>query len=489
MEKERKDVLLHPMLVFLILLLGVIIVGAIYLRRMQVSPSFYKQTTVNGFDVSGMTLDQVQIAINSALQQDLVVTEEGEIILKGKMADFGYSIDMDALLRTLEKEVAWERRDFHTMLNNLLHETEAYLAVPHELDEKVFDSKVTLDALKVARFPSEDAKLKYDKKTKQYSILPEVYGNEISLESLRAAVKEGMEQYLSSDMDGEDCVIEIPDSFYTLPTVKQDDPTLVYTMGEYNKYCRTKVVYTFGSAQEVVGWKMIRSWLVLEDGTSHFDEDKIREYLAELGKKYDTRHLDRYFTNSYGFNVYIPGYDNEYGYTVDEYAEFYHLMEDLSSNETITREPEYISHNDFGNPYYYTREGKDDICGTYVECSLSDQHLWFYWNYGLVVESDFVSGDVSKNHQTKTGCFPLAYKESPSILVGDNANAEDNYRTEVQYWMPFYEGQGLHDATWRGSFGGSIYQTNGSHGCINLPISAAATIYSYIEEGVPIIIY
>ena len=55
--------------------------------------------------------------------------------------------------------------------------------------------------------------------------------------------------------------------------------------------------------------------------------------------------------------------------------------------------------------------------------------------------------------------------------------------------MPFYDGQGLHDADWRSSFGGNIYVTNGSHGCVNLPPQAAAAIYAEIDEGMAIILY
>ncbi|MEI3138955.1 MAG: L,D-transpeptidase [Lachnospiraceae bacterium] len=59
----------------------------------------------------------------------------------------------------------------------------------------------------------------------------------------------------------------------------------------------------------------------------------------------------------------------------------------------------------------------------------------------------------------------------------------------MTYWMPFNGGIGLHDANWRSSFGGSIYQTNGSHGCVNLPRSAAKEIYERVYDGIPIICY
>ena len=58
-----------------------------------------------------------------------------------------------------------------------------------------------------------------------------------------------------------------------------------------------------------------------------------------------------------------------------------------------------------------------------------------------------------------------------------------DYTTYVNFWMPFLGGYGLHDATWRGSFGGDIYHYDGSHGCVNLPYDAAAEIYDNISVG------
>lgn len=55
--------------------------------------------------------------------------------------------------------------------------------------------------------------------------------------------------------------------------------------------------------------------------------------------------------------------------------------------------------------------------------------------------------------------------------------------------MPFNGGIGLHDATWRSSFGGEIYKNSGSHGCINLPLKAAEEIYEHVYDGIPIICY
>lgn len=99
------------------------------------------------------------------------------------------------------------------------------------------------------------------------------------------------------------------------------------------------------------------------------------------------------------------------------------------------------------------------------------------------MSTDIVSGNPYAGNATPTGVYRLKYKERNSILVGED------YRTPVSYWMPFNGGVGMHDANWRGSFGGSIYQGGGSHGCINLPPSIAGKIYSNIEAGNVVIVY
>jgi lipoprotein-anchoring transpeptidase ErfK/SrfK len=68
-------------------------------------------------------------------------------------------------------------------------------------------------------------------------------------------------------------------------------------------------------------------------------------------------------------------------------------------------------------------------------------------------------------------------------------NGVQSYTSFVNFWMPFYKGYGLHDASWRGSFGGTIYYSSGSHGCINLPYNAAATLYEHTEVGTPVIVF
>ena len=48
---------------------------------------------------------------------------------------------------------------------------------------------------------------------------------------------------------------------------------------------------------------------------------------------------------------------------------------------------------------------------------------------------------------------------------------------------------GLHDASWRSNFGGDYYLYAGSHGCVNTPLDAIATIYNNITVGTLVVVY
>ena len=55
--------------------------------------------------------------------------------------------------------------------------------------------------------------------------------------------------------------------------------------------------------------------------------------------------------------------------------------------------------------------------------------------------------------------------------------------------MPFNGGIGFHDASWRNTFGGTIYKKNGSHGCVNMPYAAAKTYLKMCMPDMPVICY
>ena len=124
----------------------------------------------------------------------------------------------------------------------------------------------------------------------------------------------------------------------------------------------------------------------------------------------------------------------------------------------------------------------DSVGGTYVEISINQQHMWYYKNGKLVVETDVVTGNYGTS-DTPKGAYSIIYKASPATLMENS---------HVTFWLPFTsDGCGIHDASWRSSweYGGTRYKGHGSHGCVNTPYNAAKKIYNNISSGTRVVVY
>lgn len=127
--------------------------------------------------------------------------------------------------------------------------------------------------------------------------------------------------------------------------------------------------------------------------------------------------------------------------------------------------------------------------GTYVFVSISKQHLTYFVDGEPVMDCPVVTGNTLAGHSTPRGTFRILYKARNLTLKGREDNG-DEYESFVNYWMAFIgSSYGLHDATWRSTFGGDIYQGRGSHGCVNMPHASAAELYQMVDAGTLVLIY
>ena len=121
------------------------------------------------------------------------------------------------------------------------------------------------------------------------------------------------------------------------------------------------------------------------------------------------------------------------------------------------------------------------------------QHMWYIVNGAVVLETDVVTGKPTPDRVTPTGVYSILELKRNKTLTGtiNPATGKPIYETPVSYWMRVtWTGVGFHDAIWQSAFGGTIYQTNkGSHGCINMPLNMAASLYDQLSVGTPVIIH
>jgi len=431
----------------------------------QYETVFFPGTRINGVDASDKTAEQVKEQISAAVD-DYVLTirkqDGGTEQIAGK--DIGLHSVFDGKLEEYlagqEPMEWWVHRGREED-----YQIEAMIAFDEESLEQQIEG---LDMFKQENMePPKDAYLSEYTPGQGYVVIPDEPGTaldkEKTAEEIRMAVK-GLETELDlSEMD-----------VYEKAAITSEDRALHELADRLNRYVNMTVTYTFGDNKEVLDGELISQWVSPGEGEAvNVDQEAVAAYVKGLAEQYNTASKKKVLKTSYGATVEIDR--GTYGWRIDQAAEAEQLYQILLSGESQVREPVYRQEA--------ASHGKNDYGDTYVEINLTAQHLFFYKNGQLVVESDFVSGNAARGYDTPSGAYPLSYKQRNATLKGVG------YATPVSYWMPFNGNIGMHDATWRGTFGGSIYKTNGSHGCINLPKAAAKTIYENIEKGMPVLCY
>ena len=159
------------------------------------------------------------------------------------------------------------------------------------------------------------------------------------------------------------------------------------------------------------------------------------------------------------------------------------------ANEVGTSQQALINHYlNFGIAEGRFQNAEEEAAGTplntYVDVDLTNQTVSYILDGNVVFVSDCVTGDTSKGRSTPTGIYAVYGHVKGTYLDGPT------WHNWVDYWMPFTRGGcGLHDANWRSRFGGEIYKTNGSHGCVNLPHDKAEELFNMISIGTVVIVH
>ena len=450
-----------------VVLVGAVGGGLYWHESSKYKTCFLPGTIVDGMDVTGKTASEVEDAIMEQLKgytltingrEGLSESITGESV--GLYAEFDDTLDKAI---ASQKPMDWGKYRFGKAVNEV--NTDALLRYSDDMLNEAVEGLSCMDEENM-REP-EDAKISdYDSATGSYSIIKEDEGTELLEDKVKEAVATAIMSLAESvDLEEQGC--------YLAPSVTSEDEALKTACETMNKYVGAKITYKFGDKAETLNGNEIHNWLTVNGTSVSVSESKAAEYVKNLASTCNTAYKPKTLKTSYGKTVTIT--TGNYGWKIDQAKETAALVSLIKNGEQTSREPEYsqkaASHsgNDYGN--------------TYVEINLTAQHLYFYANGKLLVESDFVSGNAAKGWSTPAGAYSITYKQRNATLKGQG------YATPVSYWMPFNGGIGLHDANWRKTFGGTIYKNGGSHGCVNLPPAVAKTIYENISAGDPVLCY
>ncbi|MFI3208486.1 MAG: L,D-transpeptidase family protein [Eubacteriales bacterium] len=446
-------------IVVAIILVAYLIMAAFFTKY------FFYGTQIDGLDYSFKTVDDVedyQESIVDSYKLTLVTIDGNEEVITSDAIDLEY-VEQNLVSAIIESQnpLMWPEMYFTTYVYTTTIEV--------EYDEE--DMQVTIDSLACMdednMIDPIDAYASFE--GDEYVAISYELGTVIERDIFEVAIGEAV-LALETELNLEEA------NCYALPEVTEASTELLDLVENLNTMLQGTITYSEG---EVIDEETLSTWIIIgEDNELSFDDEKITEFVSELADKYNTVGTTRTFTAADGDTAEVSG--GTYGWTVDESAEIEQIKLDIASGEAVEREISYskeaISH------------GEMDWGNTYTEIDLTDQKVYYILDGEVVVEGSIVTGDVDGGNATPQGVYPLSYKTTNAVLRGTQyADGTYAYESPVSYWMPFNGGIGMHDASWRSEFGGTIYQTSGSHGCVNMTYSTAQAIYSYISSGDPII--
>lgn len=301
-----------------------------------------------------------------------------------------------------------------------------------------------------------------------YQVIPETISTTLDMDKVISCISDAIyKNQTAVDLEEALCYLEAE--------VTKEDAELTDFVEQANTWLGTKIAYDWNGNEVILDAATLKEWITMEQDGPVLDEEAVRSFVKAQAKKYNTLGKKKKFITALGIELTLDS--PNYGWKTDTETETEELIQLIRQGAVTEREPVYS--------VTAKQKGDKDIGGDYVEADLTHQHLYVYQEGQIVFETDFVSGrtNIVPSRATPPGIFGLTYKTRNATLRGSD------YESFVNYWMPFYGNYGMHDATWRRDFGGTIFQDHGSHGCINLPLDAAAVIYDYVSTGFPIICY
>ncbi len=443
--KKKTKIVLIVIIVFLLLLGGTWLGGFFYF-----ADRFGFRTFINATDVSRMTVEEANEAIrikdptvSVVMRQD----ESGDTITEAlhlsEAADLVLSYDTSKILKKQDRTL-W----FLSLFEDTNEECSEVSGTFSE--EKLNESVSSLYCLK------------------EENIIPPAYTH-IAFENGELSIKETTDGCYVEEETVRKKVLDLVKGYCTDPSKDSLDLTKDYAKAEIPEETidleerlehlqkildKNLVVVLNNSQQEFISAKDIKDLLIFENNDFRVDDEKLVAYVDTLGDRFDIENAQ-----------YLSQSD---------------LKRDLQSA--------LLSEGDATVNVVWLNSVTGN--GDYIEVYIGRQMLYYYRDGKELFNSPVVTGYGSS--KTPTGTFFVEYFKRGATLRGAD------YTEYVEYWIGIDDAAnnwndghliGFHDASWRDAFGGDIYLSDPSHGCVNLPTDKAALVYEYAVPGTAVHIY
>lgn len=490
---KKKNIKLLVVLACVLMALGMAGCGK---KAYKTFPEKYKLASV---DVGGMTADEAKKAIKTAVGRYKISVKLDDASFDMTAEDLGLKYNDKADLQELinaankdkkpEKQVKLFKMDKSDELETALvdsyitakTQSQSDAAAQSDKDTDANDDEQKKAATDTQTFDIRSivpyrATIAYNADAGQFEGVDGVSGDapvyDNAAANLTSAVKELKDKVELTSATG-----------YVDGEKATDSEQVKNALKEANAYLDVTVTCNFTpatgeAATEAVGKDQIAQWLIVgNDGLSvSLDGENMATYCTELAKKHDvSKKKTGQFKTTGGSIINVPVASS--GQTVDGNKLYEAIAEAINNKKSATVEAVYSEAKEEETGEYVT------YGGNYCEVDLTNQMVYVYKNGELVVSSQCVTGCISKGHGTPTGVYSIFSRDKDRYLRGDG------YKSWVNFFIPFNGGIGFHDASWRSTFGGNIYLYSGSHGCINMPYSAAKKLYENVTLDEKVIVY
>ncbi|UJF15944.1 L,D-transpeptidase family protein [Jeotgalibaca sp. MA1X17-3] len=456
---KRKPVIITTVTLIVVLLVAYIGGGVYY------KDHFLPKTTLGTIDISGNTIEEANRKIAKDFHaKTITIKEKDETIASFTPSQLDASMDDTELLKQAKAEqgswswpiLAFQEKKINGDSSAVEYKEEALLTFIKTLSLETED-----------RTASENASIV--NKDDAFVIQPEVQGTVIDQELLKEEIIQSMVG--SSDQ------VHLEDS-YAQPAVTKENETLLASLKKMDDLSNIVVTYKIAGKEEIVPKEKIVTWLSVDDkGEPSVNTEETKKYAESLHEKYATNGKTRQFESTNRGTVEVPA--GTYGWSIATTAEADNLAAYILAGEDVTVTPAI-------NGSGYNDDGTD-IGSNYVEVDLQNQKIYVYKEGQKVFESVIVGGHPKT--ASPIGVFYAWNKVKDTTLIGYNPRRDADYETPVKYWIPIdWEGIGIHDASWQGSFGSQEYLVNGSNGCINMPPEVMEQFFNLVEVGMPVIL-
>lgn len=416
---------------------------------------FVPGTTVNGADVSNLTTSQLAARVRKGSDAWSTHVSGQGLDVTIRAADVDLDVSPAAYARKAKAQTDPARWALDLASPRHL---EVATTVFYDADKLAAKVKEAVDAHNQSATHPQNATVAYDKDAGKFVVKKESVGTALDATAVAKAVEKSASTLHTSTT--------IDNAALSQPTLPSTSKAVTEAAAKANALVAHAVPLTRdGKALATVEPKTAAGWVRVGDDLSvTVDQGAIATWAkGALAKQ-------------------VAKSDEEHDYAIDSagLAKTISSRLEAGSSDAVevplsvvgTRPPESAGH---------------ESRGRHIDVNLKTQYARMYDKDGTVIwRSYIVSGNTSEGNGTPTGTFKVNAKRTDEKLVGadEDHDGEPDYISHVNYWMPFIGNSvGLHDASWRGSFGGSIYAYAGSHGCVNLPPARAAELYNLVRVG------